>query len=75
MALFAGEDGLDVYRRIIDKADRFLKPDAALMLEIGYTQGRAIKDLLEKTGTFTSVKIEKDFNDNDRIVTALRKSL
>ncbi|MHC4641924.1 MAG: peptide chain release factor N(5)-glutamine methyltransferase, partial [Planctomycetota bacterium] len=36
LALFAGDDGLDVYRRIINKADRFLKSDAALMLEIGY---------------------------------------
>ena len=75
LALFAGVDGLDVYRRIIDKADRFLKPDGALILEIGYAQGPAIKDLLEKAETFVEIKIEKDFHDNDRIVTALRKSL
>ena len=75
LALFAGVDGLDVYRRIIDKADQFLKFDAALILEMGYAQGRAIKELLEKAGTFTSVKIEKDYNDNDRVAIALRKSL
>jgi len=74
LALFAGVDGLDVYRRIIDKADKFLKSDAVLMLEIGYAQGRAIKDLLEKAGTFSSVKIEKDYNDNDRVVTAVKVS-
>ena len=75
LALLAGVDGLDVYRRIIDKADQFLKSDAALMLEIGFTQGPAIKKLLEQTGTFAEIKIERDFNDNDRVVTALRTSL
>ena len=74
LALFAGIDGLDVYRRIIEKADRFLKSDAALMLEIGYAQGRAVKELLEQSGAFAEIKIEKDFHDNDRIVTALRTS-
>jgi len=74
LALFAGVDGLDVYRRIIDKADRFLRPDGALILEIGYAQGPAIKKLLEQAGAFAEIKIEKDFNDNDRIAIALRKS-
>ncbi len=72
LALLAGVDGLDVYRRIIDKADQFLKSDAALMLEIGFTQGPAIKKLLEQTGTFAEIKIERDFNDNDRVVTAVK---
>ncbi|MHC4282650.1 MAG: peptide chain release factor N(5)-glutamine methyltransferase [Planctomycetota bacterium] len=74
LALFAGVDGLDVYRRIIDKADRFLRPDGALILEIGYAQGPAIKELLEQTGAFAEVKIEKDFHDNDRIAIALGAS-
>jgi len=70
VALFAGVDGLDIYRRVIEKADRFLKPDAALMLEVGYAQGRAVKELLEQTSTFAEIKIEKDFQNNDRIVSA-----
>jgi release factor glutamine methyltransferase len=73
-ALFAGEDGLDTCRRIANEVDRFLKPDAALMLEIGYAQGPAVKELLEQTDIFTRIKIEKDFHDNDRIVTAARMS-
>ncbi len=74
LALFAGIDGLDVYRRIIEKAGDYLKPGAALMLEIGYAQGPAIKELLEQTVIFADIKIEKDFHNNDRIVTALKKS-
>jgi len=72
LALFAGDDGLDIYRRIIEKADLFLKPDAALMLEVGYAQGPAVTELLEQTGAFAEIRIEKDFHDNDRIVTAAK---
>jgi len=70
IALFAGSDGLDVYRRITEKIDDFLKPDAALMLEIGYSQGQAVRGLLEQAGCFNAVTIEKDFHNNDRIAIA-----
>lgn len=73
-ALLAGADGLDIYRRLIEKVDDFLKPGAALMLEIGYAQGPAVRDLLEKTEAFVEIKIEKDPHDNDRVVTARKIS-
>jgi release factor glutamine methyltransferase len=73
-ALLAGDEGLDIYRRLIDKVDQFLKPGAALMLEIGYAQGPAVRDLLEETGAFVEIKIEKDAHDNDRVVTARKTS-
>lgn len=69
-ALLAGTDGLDVYRRICQRIDEFLKPDGCLMLEIGYLQGPAVKQLLEETNSFSSITIEKDFSNNDRIVIA-----
>jgi release factor glutamine methyltransferase len=74
LALFAGEDGLDTYRRILERVDKFLKPDAALMLEVGYAQGQAVKEMLEQAGIFIEIKIEKDFHNNDRIVTAIKTS-
>jgi release factor glutamine methyltransferase len=67
-ALLAGDSGLDIYRRIVERVDQFLKPDAALMLEIGYAQGLAIRELLEQTRTLADIKIEKDVHDNDRII-------
>ena len=73
-ALLAGGDGLDVYRRIIEKVDEFLKPCSALMLEIGYAQGPSVKELLEQTGAFSEIKIEKDFHKNDRIIIAIKSS-
>ena len=73
-ALLAGADGLDVYNRLVEKVDQFLKPGAALMLEIGYAQGPAVRDLLEQAGTFAEIRIEKDPHDNDRVVTAIKIS-
>jgi len=71
-ALAGGVDGLDVYRRIVENADKFLKSGGAIMLEIGYRQGQAVRELLEQTGYLTDITIEKDHHDNDRIATALR---
>ncbi|MCK5173888.1 MAG: peptide chain release factor N(5)-glutamine methyltransferase, partial [Planctomycetes bacterium] len=69
-ALLAGTDGLDIYRRIASQVSEHLKPDGALILEIGYAQGPAVKELLEQIGAFANITVEKDFSNNDRIVTA-----
>jgi release factor glutamine methyltransferase len=69
-AFYGGDDGLDIYQRIAEKSDDFLKPDAGLILEIGYGQGQAVKELLEKTSVFSDIKVEKDFQNNDRVVIA-----
>ncbi len=72
LALYAGEDGLDVYRRLVEKVDQFLKPDGILLLEIGYQQGPTVRELLEQTKTFAQIRIDKDLQSHDRVVTALR---
>jgi len=71
-ALLAGTDGLDIYRRIAEKIDQFLKPDGALLLEIGYAQGPAVRDLLGRTALFSGITVEKDNQNNDRVVIARR---
>jgi release factor glutamine methyltransferase len=45
-ALFAGEDGLDIYRRLIPQARAALRPGGLLALEIGHGQRDAIASLL-----------------------------
>lgn len=72
-ALLAGDDGLDVYRRLCESIDRFLKPGGALMLEIGYAQGPAVRTMLDAANLFAEVTIEKDLHNNDRIVIAQRR--
>ena len=73
LALYAGQDGLDIYRRIIERVEQFLKPDAVLMLEIGYSQGQAVRELLEQVRIFAEITIEKDIHDNDRIAIAKKQ--
>jgi len=72
IALHAGPDGLDLYRKIVTKVDQFLKPDGILLLEIGYTQGPAVRELLEQTGVFAQIRIDKDLQAHDRVVVAMR---
>jgi len=72
-ALYGGEDGLDVYRRIVSEAADYLKADAALIVETGYRQGESVKKLFEQAG-FGKIKIEKDFQNNDRVVIAHKTS-
>ena len=67
LALAGGEDGLEVYRKIIPQAQKVLVSGGLLALEIGYDQGSALKEMLNKNG-WEDVKIIKDYNNHDRIV-------
>jgi release factor glutamine methyltransferase len=46
-ALYAGESGLDIYRRLIPQAQAALKPDGWLFMEIGHGQRGALAELLQ----------------------------
>lgn len=71
-ALLAGPKGLDIYERLLSQIEPFLKPDAALMLEIGYQQGPDITSMLEATGLFSSIRIHKDLQTHDRLAVGIR---
>ncbi len=71
-ALCGGKDGLDFCRRIVEKCGDFLKSDGALMLEIGFSQGPAVRNQLEETGLFTEIAILQDAARHDRIVVGRR---
>ena len=45
-ALYAGETGLDIYRRLIPQAKAALKPEGWLLMEIGHGQSKALAELL-----------------------------
>jgi release factor glutamine methyltransferase len=71
LALLSGEDGLDLLRRIIREAPEYLLPDAWMLLEIGSTQGNAVRDLLLHDH-WREVRIRKDYAGHDRIAIARR---
>ena len=69
LALDGGEDGLTFYRVIANKAYIALKKGGMLAFEIGYDQG---KDVTELLSDFSSVKLYKDYGDNDRVIIAIK---
>ncbi|MBE5783155.1 MAG: peptide chain release factor N(5)-glutamine methyltransferase [Clostridiales bacterium] len=66
IALFAGADGLDFYRRIALEAPRYLEENGQLCLEIGDDQYDAVAALLEKD--FCDVHLVRDMNGRSRVV-------
>lgn len=49
-ALFAGTDGLDIYRRLLPQAHAALVPEGLLALEFGFGQSGWLRGLLETAG-------------------------
>lgn len=71
LALFAEEDGMEAYYRIIEQVKQMpLKEDTLLAFEIGYTQGELVKEYIQQVFPDSHVKIRQDINGKDRIVLA-----
>lgn len=71
LALFAGDDGLAVYRRLIPAARRHLAPGGLLALEFGFGQEQPIADLLAGAG-FHGIEILPDYQQIPRIALAVQ---
>ncbi len=64
-ALTSGADGLDDIRQIIAHAPQFLTSNGWLLLEHGYDQAAAVRDLLDKRG-FVQVQSKLDLAGIER---------
>ncbi len=73
-ALLADEDGLRFYRLIAEQASGWLLPGAGVFLEIGDTQGDAVRGIFLRSG-YDHVDILQDFSGRDRILRARRPAL
>lgn len=71
VALFAGEDGLAVYRRLIPAAYAALAAGGSLVLEIGYGQEEALCGLLAEN-RFERVNLTADLQGIPRVISAAR---
>ena len=69
IALFAGRDGLEAYKKIIPNLAKFLKPDGLVVLETGASQSNQVKNMMNAVG-FIDAKIVKDLSGKDRLVAA-----
>jgi release factor glutamine methyltransferase len=68
-ALFAGDTGLDIYRRLIPAAYAALREEGLLALEIGHGQRNAIAELLQD---WSDVHFVDDYQGIPRVALAFR---
>ncbi len=69
LALYAGQDGLDVYRRLIAEAVAHLNPHGVVLVEIGCGQQDAVMQLFEQQH-FHVERIVKDYAGIERVIAA-----
>jgi release factor glutamine methyltransferase len=67
LALFAGQDGLDVYRRLIPLAQTLLKPNGRLILELGHDSLPQVREMLT---TWHQIEITPDLAQIPRVISA-----
>jgi release factor glutamine methyltransferase len=68
LALDGGKDGILYYKSIIRDSVEFLRKDGYLVFEVGYDQGAEVKAIMEESGYYGDVNIEKDLAGFDRCV-------
>jgi release factor glutamine methyltransferase len=71
LALYGGEDGLDVISQISTRAWYLLRPGGQLVLEHAHTQAPAIGELLLNQG-WQEVVSASDLTGKDRMISAVR---
>ena len=69
-ALISGQDGLQMFRRIITHANTWLKPGGYVIFEAGEKQARKIARLFEETRCFKKAAFIRDYQHISRIVIA-----
>jgi release factor glutamine methyltransferase len=69
VALYAGRDGLAIYRRLVPQAAQLLRPGGLLALEIGFGQQEAVTNLL---AGWNSVRFVEDYARIPRVALAIR---
>ncbi|HTD42668.1 MAG TPA: peptide chain release factor N(5)-glutamine methyltransferase [Bryobacteraceae bacterium] len=69
VALYGGDDGLDVYRRLVPEARRLLKPGGWLMMELGYAVVDPVRAML---ADWREVEVANDLAGLPRVVMARR---
>ena len=68
LALFALDNGLYNYKKIIDDSIKVLNTKGAILFEIGYKQGQILKEYILNNYNYFDVEVIKDIDQKDRIL-------
>lgn len=70
LALFSGPRGLDLLQRLCQEAQqmRMLKPEAVMLLEIGYLQSEQLIRFLHELWPQAAISCKKDYAGWDRLL-------
>lgn len=72
LALYAGPDGLDAYRRLVADAARVLRPGGWMIFELGYRQVAAVRAMLGPC--WSGVEVVADLAGLPRVLAAKKGS-
>jgi release factor glutamine methyltransferase len=72
LALDAGQDGLDVIRRIAAAMEPYLRERSAVLIELSPEHARAAATVFEATGMFSRVDLVRDLDRVERVLRAVR---
>ena len=68
LALFAAEDGLQLYRKMVEQLPSVMNVPSFIGFEIGYTQGPVVQEMLQNAFPRALVEIVQDINQKNRFV-------
>lgn len=68
IALYAGEDGLDCYKKILNNIKNNMKDKCLVAFEIGYEQAVPLQELIKRILGNARVEIKKDLSNKDRML-------
>lgn len=70
IALDGGNDGLEFYRLFVQKWISSLKIGGKILVEVGINQAESVKNLFNECDLLGNVKVTKDVNNIERVVSA-----
>lgn len=68
IALYAGEDGLDCYKKILSDVKKNMKERCLIAFEIGYEQAEDIKNIANNYLENITIEVKKDMSGKDRML-------
>lgn len=75
IALYASDNGLYFYKKIISTVKKYLEEDFIIAFEIGMNQASDIVNVINNNFKNVEISVEKDYNNRDRFVFIFSKSI